>query len=355
MLIDIDLSSLTKQALMEYAAKKGISVKAYMTKAVMIEKITASNAASQMEKKEPKKATTSDVEKKPRKKKELNEPKEPKKSATSDVEKKPRKKKEPKEPKKAATSDVEKKPRKKKEPKEPKIATTSDVEKKPRKKKEVIEQIAKVSPPKLAVSDAAKGRAKLWVRAPWRDLENKALKARGPKWMELYVQSCPYFEDIFTIKGVKYALDVYSNRKIKSARPADFVKSEWNVRDFLSNLDRVDISQLENRIAAIHNGLNNGLFNRVDMAILIANCLIAYYSYGFDIRIQNLIFALIHTYYDKNTPQIPYRKTLGWKVKWVYEDSSFLGQLAGNWKSSLPNNVQKFPYNDLLPIPKDDA
>lgn len=187
-------------------------------------------------------------------------------------------------------------------------------------------------------------QAKIWVRAPWRDLENNALQARKEKWTELYARFAPYFDKIFTVKGKQYALDIFSNSKItlelKGMTYQDFQK--WRAS--------ADYNKIFNKIKLLETNIDQ--FNRIELALLIANCVISYYTFDHAMgdRIEAICFTLLRKYYDKNTTKVPYIKTLGYKTLLVYEENTFFMQLGQKWKSTLPNNLLKYPYNELIPM-----
>lgn len=192
--------------------------------------------------------------------------------------------------------------------------------------------------------------AEIWIRAPWRDLENYPLPAMSDKWVDYYVRFSKYFEKIFTLKDESYALDAFTNRNNKSFTIDNFVSlgsNDLRNKFFAGNKHRVDWTKISEKIQNIKKYTDS--FNRAELALLIANCIISRFTYCYNAEIEDLCIDLLQKYY--HSKKTPYIKTLGYKVFSVNDDSLFFGELSRKWKNNSPNNLDKYPYNDLLPSP----
>jgi len=197
------------------------------------------------------------------------------------------------------------------------------------------------------VNDELYKEARIWVRAPWRDMEDHALQcgAENPQWIELYTKYAPALETVFKVRGKYCALDAYSLRlNTDSTTPLYYFK-DAKPEDYTD----IDTNKFTERLEFIYKNLET--MNRIELAIMISNCVIAYFSWGKSRQISDLCFELLKKYYHKDTPKIPYYKTLSWKVI-NYEHGqdtgrTFFDQLRGKWKE-IGNNMEKYPFNQAL-------
>jgi len=200
--------------------------------------------------------------------------------------------------------------------------------------------------PEWWVDEDLMKEARIWVRAPWRDMENQPLQggAKNEKWVELYSKYAPALNMLFRIRNTLCALDTYSLRRFpNNTKPVFLTTEEARRRDYTL----VNVDKLEERIEVIRRMMND--MNRIELALMISNCVIATFSWGRLDSIENLCYDLLKKYYDKDTKKIPYYKTLHWKViNYVYQqDYGFFTQLASKWKE-IGTNMEKYPFNELL-------
>jgi hypothetical protein len=202
------------------------------------------------------------------------------------------------------------------------------------------------SAPKETATNKGLKEAQVWVRAPWRDYENNPLQARSDKWISIYRNAAPHLQKIFTIQNEQYALDAYSVRKNINDSMDLYAHEGMSFDHFYAIGEKSNSTETKKRLNLVQKNLAK--FNKVELALLISNCIISYYTYGYDYAIESLCKTLVKRYYSKDVPDEPVIKTLGKKAITYNKDSSFFDQLTRKWKSK---DLVKYPYNELLPAP----